>query len=105
VDQAARRWAKELREKHPEVLRVGYFGSYARGDWGVGSDLDLVVVVEASDLPPRQRAVAFPSEDLPVPAEVLVYTAEEWESREEHSFLKTIEKEVVWVFRCERERG
>ncbi|MCX6096826.1 MAG: hypothetical protein NT125_09020 [Candidatus Bipolaricaulota bacterium] len=39
----------------------------------------------------------FPSENLPVPAEVLVYTAKEWQSREEPSFLKTIEKEVVWI--------
>jgi len=97
VDQSARRWAEALRERHPEVLRVGYFGSYARGDWGVGSDLDLVVLVKASDLPFHRRSTVFPSENLPVPAEVLVYTAKEWQSREEPRFLKTIEKEVVWI--------
>jgi predicted nucleotidyltransferase len=36
---------------HPEVVRVGYFGSYARGDWGVGSDLDLIIIVDRSDEP------------------------------------------------------
>jgi len=30
-------------------LRIGYFGSYARGDWGVGSDLDLLVIVTAAE--------------------------------------------------------
>lgn len=41
VHQAVCRWAREAARTRPEVLRVGYFGSYARGDWGVGSDLDL----------------------------------------------------------------
>jgi predicted nucleotidyltransferase len=86
-----------LQATHPELLRVGYFGSYARGDWGVGSDLDLVVLVKASDRPFHRRSTVFPSENLPVPAEVLVYTAGEWESRKESNFLKTIAQEVIWV--------
>ncbi len=97
VDESARRWAKQLQATHPELRRVGYFGSYARGDWGVGSDLDLLVLVEASDPPFYQRSTKFPSEGLPVPAEVLVYTVGEWEAREESSFLRTIAQEVVWV--------
>ncbi|MGQ9478291.1 MAG: nucleotidyltransferase domain-containing protein, partial [Candidatus Bipolaricaulia bacterium] len=50
VDRAVRIWAKEIAQLKPEVVRIGYLGSYARGDWGVGSDLDLVVVVQRSDL-------------------------------------------------------
>ena len=49
VDQAARRRAAEVGTKCPDVLRTGYFGSYARGDWGVGSDLDLLVIVTAAE--------------------------------------------------------
>ena len=51
VDQAARRWAGELAARHPEVVRIGYFGSYARDDWGVGSDLDLIAIVKEWDGP------------------------------------------------------
>lgn len=40
VVKAVRRWAKKYGENKPEVERIGYFGSYARGDAGVGSDLD-----------------------------------------------------------------
>ena len=46
VDQAVRRWSERAVASRPDILRVGYFGSYARGDWGVGSDLDLVIIVE-----------------------------------------------------------
>jgi len=43
--RAVRRWATEVTRTRPKVLRIGYFGPYARGDWEVGSALDLVVVV------------------------------------------------------------
>lgn len=31
-----------------DVLQIGYFGSYARDDWGVGRDLDLIVIDEVA---------------------------------------------------------
>ena len=34
VDEAVRALAQKLAHTHPELRRVGYFGSYARGDWG-----------------------------------------------------------------------
>lgn len=34
VEAALQHWAKTTAQTHPEVLRIGYFGSYARGDWG-----------------------------------------------------------------------
>ncbi len=37
--------------RHPELLKIGCFGSYAGGDWGLGSDLDLVVVVAEAGWP------------------------------------------------------
>ena len=45
VDQAVRSWSIEQALRRPELKRIGYFGSYARGDWGVGSDLDLIAVL------------------------------------------------------------
>jgi predicted nucleotidyltransferase len=46
VEAALREWTREQARLHPELLRLGYFGSYARGDWGVGSDLDLFALVD-----------------------------------------------------------
>ena len=99
VDAAMRAWARALAAAHPEVHRVGYFGSYARGDWGVGSDVDIVVIVEHSDEPPTHRAARWPVEDLPVPADVLVYTQEEWARIDPESrFGRVLREEVRWVF-------
>ncbi len=99
VDRAAAAWAKALARDHPEVLRIGYFGSYARGDWGVGSDLDLVLVLANSPLPFERRSVEFRALDLPVPADVLVYTLEEWDSllASGNRFSRVLAAETVWL--------
>ncbi len=102
VERAVKHWAQALARRHPEVLRVGYFGSYARGDWGVGSDLDLILVVSAS---PRKTSLsedptAWDATDLPVPADVFLYTEEEWQAlrRRPGRFSQVLQDEVVWVF-------
>lgn len=99
VDQAARRWARQVASARPEVRRIGYIGSYARGDWGVGSDLDLLVIVASADQPFGRRPTGWDLTDLPVPAEALIYTEDEWQSLDPRSrFHRTITQEVVWVY-------
>jgi predicted nucleotidyltransferase len=100
VDAAVRAWARVQAAVHPDILRLGYFGSYARGDWGVGSDLDLVAVVKDSSLPFEQRALAWNLEDLPVPAGLLVYTEAEWQAlhAEGGRFARSLTRETVWLF-------
>ncbi len=98
VDQAVRRWAQKVAQQRQDVVRIGYFGSYARGDWGVGSDLDLVIVVEGCDQPVERRAAEWDLSELPVPADVLVCAKEEWESLERGGrFYQTLMREAVWV--------
>lgn len=99
VAQAVRHWSQKALLSHYDVIRIGYFGSYARGDWGVGSDLDLIIVVESSDQPFERRASEWDATELPVPADVLVYTDEEWQSLEEKGrFYQTVTQEAVWVY-------
>ena len=99
VDAAARQWAQQQRHDHPELLRIGYFGSYARGDWGVGSDLDLLAIVSHSDRAFGERALGWELSELPVPADLLIYTADEWTwmVAEQTRFTRTIESEAVWL--------
>jgi predicted nucleotidyltransferase len=99
IDAAVRAWARAEATRRPELLRLGYFGSYARGDWGPGSDLDLVAVVGESDQPFERRAVAWDVLSLPVHADLLVYTAQEWEALQARGgrFARVLADETVWV--------
>jgi hypothetical protein len=78
VDSAVRAWGRRVLGEGRGVEAVGYYGSYARGDWGVGSDVDLVVVVRDSGAPFERRAAAWDATALPVPADLVVYTEAEW---------------------------
>lgn len=100
VDGAVRHWAIALGQAHAEVQRIGYIGSYARGDWGVGSDIDLLVLVEHSDRPFEQRAAVWDTTALPVPADVWVYTVPEWEVMvaQGRRFAHEVMREAVWVY-------
>ena len=98
VDGALRRWAEKAVLDRQDVLRIGYFGSYARGDWGVGSALDLIIIVEDSELTFERRSVEWNVTELPVPADVLVYTKEEWRALSNRRFHQTVMQEAVWVY-------
>ena len=74
---AAEAWARRLSAATPTVIAVGCIGSYARGDAGVGSDLDLVVV--RADGVPIPDLLGADVDALPVPTDVLHYTTSELE--------------------------
>lgn len=105
VDKAIRGWAAAEAGRHPELIRAGYFGSYARGDWGVGSDLDLVVIVTHAPEPRERRSLEWNLRELPVPAELLVYTEKEWHNLQQAAgrFARVLSEETVWVFPPQRE--
>ena len=105
VDEALRRWAADAAARNPELVRVGYIGSYARGDWGVGSDLDVVIVIERSHEEFLSRGRTWDLTGLPVPAEALVYTSAELAELTAGGgrFAETLKHERVWVY--ERDAG
>lgn len=99
VDQALRHWVEKVVRQRNDVLQIGYVGSYARGDWGVGSDLDLVIILESSQQPFERRSVEWDTTELPVPADLLVYTQEEWQSfSRERRFYQMLLQEAVWIY-------
>lgn len=103
VEKALREWAVLQAASRPELLRVGLFGSYARGDWGVGSDLDLVLIVRTCSQPWERRAASWDTLSLPVSVDAVVYTPEEWDElvQRRSSLPQTVSRDIVWVF----ERG
>ncbi|NLI80854.1 MAG: nucleotidyltransferase domain-containing protein [Deltaproteobacteria bacterium] len=107
VQEKLRTWVKGVLPNRADLLRVGYFGSYARGDWGVGSDLDLLIIVRTSSQPFERRAAEWNTMDLPVPADVLVYTEEEWQAlmRRVGRFSEMLRREVIWIHAEKEEAG
>ena len=97
-------WAAAEAGQRRELQALGYFGSYARGDEGFGSDLDLVAVVAQSPVPFTERARNWKTETLPVPADLLVYTVEEWEALRAGAgrFARVLAMETVWLVREDR---
>jgi hypothetical protein len=107
VDSSLRVWARGCARSLRELLAIGYIGSYARGDWGVGSDIDLIAILEKSDIPFENRPLAFDTTSLPVPADMLVYTREELSAVMSRGgrFAATLQREMQWVWQRSDFRG
>src|SRR4051812_5000905 len=90
---------KIVKNFHPKRILV--FGSYARGEIGPDSDLDILVEME-SDKPPLERAVEVDSifglRNWPM--DLLVYTPREFEQAENEfgSFISMIKDEAKVVY-------
>ena len=97
VQAAVVRWARDAANRDRSIRRVGYFGSCARGDWGVGSDVDLILVY---DRPAAAAAARIDTAELPVAADVLVFAEAEWQARllRGDRFARVLQTETVWVF-------
>jgi hypothetical protein len=93
VHSSVTEWGRRVISADSRVSRVGYAGSYARGDWGVGSDVDVVILLGDTREPFIERGRAFDATELPVPADVLVYTEAEWNRMKQGSGLDP----VVWI--------
>jgi predicted nucleotidyltransferase len=100
VERAVRFWTAEQVQQRLDIVRLGYFGSYARGDWGVGSDLDLIAVVDETFESFERRSINWDLNDLPVSAEIIVYSLSEWEDLEKNDtrFTRMLKTEAVWTF-------
>jgi predicted nucleotidyltransferase len=94
-----RAWAGGLREQHPEVERVGLFGSYATDTYGPRSDADLLILLRASDKPFRDRIPEFLPRHISVPCDVFPYTMDEIERlrRDDSPWIRHILQEVIWL--------
>jgi uncharacterized protein len=73
------------------VLAIGLFGSLARGDWGVGSDVDLIVISEAP-------ALDLDTSALPVAADVLLRSPADWTALPiDNPNGAALQRETVWI--------
>jgi predicted nucleotidyltransferase len=100
VDAALKSWSAEQAQEQPGIERLGYFGSYARGDWGVGSDLDVVAIITETSEPFERRPLKWDLNTLPVPADLVVYTLREWKNLQikDTKFAHMLRDETIWTF-------
>lgn len=77
VLEAVKRWAVDLRRRDPRVHRILVVGSCARGDYGVGSDLDLILIVDPAPASLVERRKEFDPTGIPVPVDITVFTRAE----------------------------
>lgn len=107
VDAAFRQWVSDRERELEGAIAIGYFGSYARGDAGVGSDLDVVIILRESAAPFSQRRQQWDWLTIPVPVEAQVYTQAEWQQLavNQSRFYTTLCQETVWLRSPPRSNG
>jgi predicted nucleotidyltransferase len=72
---------QEWTQQHPELEQVILFGSFARGDYFPGSDVDVLLILESSDQPLLNRIRKFLPTHFPVDIDVFPYTQDEIERK------------------------
>lgn len=92
-------WADQISRSNKDILRIGYFGSYARDDYTPSSDLDVLIVLKDSNTPPHKRLHDYSIKGFPIGCEFFVFTEEEIEQKgkNEGGWMHTILSEVKWI--------
>lgn len=79
VERALQEHVGRLSARYPEIEEIVLFGSVAKGTPVPGSDVDLLIVLQASDRRFIDRIPAFLPDRFPVGVDVFPYTREELE--------------------------
>jgi len=92
-------WAAAQRLGDPDLLAVGVFGSYGRGTAGVGSDLDLLLILRHCDDPIWQRLRRWDTSSLPLACDLLVYGLNEWHSLPQwnQKLAQALQQDTQWL--------
>lgn len=75
----------KLREVHPEIRRVIWFGSWVNGIPTPGSDVDLCLILSFSDKSMRERVPDYLPVGFPVGIDLFPYTEKEFRQLETRS--------------------
>jgi uncharacterized protein len=77
IQNAVRDYARQLRQDHPEITRVIWFGSWINGYPSPGSDVDICLVLSSADKPARDRLPDYLPSRFPVGIDLHIYTQNE----------------------------
>jgi len=81
------------------TLAVGVFGSYGRGTAGVGSGLDLHLVLRHCNDPIWQRLRRWDTRDLPLASDLMVYGLSEWHTLPQWNprHAEALRQDTLWL--------
>jgi UTP:GlnB (protein PII) uridylyltransferase len=99
VIQTTNEWAQHQAKAHADLLAIGLFGSYGRGDAGVGSDLDLLILLEHCEKPIWERLQRWDTGSLLLSCDLLVWSRSEWETLPQWNprMATTLQKDLRWL--------
>ena len=69
-----RELAIRLGAERPEIQEIRLFGSLARGQRNPFADADLLIVLDASDVPVRERIPLYKPTRIPLPMDLTICT-------------------------------
>ena len=81
VRRAVDQYAAALFARVPEAEEVVVFGSFERGNWAPGSDVDLLIVLSSCALPVHERVAAFLPGRFPTGLDLFPFTRDELAAR------------------------
>jgi predicted nucleotidyltransferase len=90
VRRAMDAYAARLLKSHREIEEVVVFGSFENCTWAPGSDLDVFVLLSASDRPVRDRIPELLPGAFPVGIDLFPFTREEIAARKGSPLLAAV---------------
>ena len=95
-----RELAVRLGAERPEILEIRLFGSLARGERNPFADADLLIVLDAADLPVRDRIALYKPTRIPLPMDLTICTRSELgrELAAGNRFLKRVLRESLVLY-------
>ena len=91
-------YSRNLKKNHPEVEKVGLFGSYAVDEYGPASDVDLLIILKSCSKRFIDRIPDFLPNDIEVSCDCFPYTIDEINrmSNDYNPWILHVLKEAVW---------
>jgi len=86
-------------EKYPHLIKIGIFGSYARGDANETSDVDIIFEYDHSSVEYLEDIDDFMEDmELDIPVKIDYVTLNALQDGETDHFTENILGEVKWIY-------